>query len=99
MVVLSSLGTGAWAQSLEEGAAIAETACGACHALPDADASGTARDLAEISVEEDWRQVPLRQWLATAHPYLPPLAMTSAELWELENYLLDLRAATYFGEF
>jgi mono/diheme cytochrome c family protein len=76
----------------DPGAELAEAYCGECHAPEASLFPGEAGPLAQAAQVRSWTGHDLKGWLATSHPPIPDLQLTSQQLHQLERYLDDLAA-------
>jgi mono/diheme cytochrome c family protein len=71
----------------DPGAELAEEHCGECHSADATLFPGEAGPLAEAAQARRWTGRDLKGWLATSHPPIPDLPLTSQQIHSLERHL------------
>jgi len=87
------LGPGAAAQVPEEGKALAEKWCRACH---DTGGNGSGTDAApsftSLANDDSYTDTRLKAWMMDPHPPMPNLDLTNREIENLLAYIKSLKA-------
>lgn len=86
------LNSGAVAQTLEEGRALAQQWCQSCH---ETGANGSATDAApsfpSLANDDSYTDPRLRAWMMDPHPPMPNLDLTHREIENLLFYIKSLK--------
>ena len=87
------LAPGAVGQTLEQGKALAEQWCQACH---DTGGNGSGTDAApsfpSLANDDSYTDSRLRSWMMEPHPPMPNLDLTHREIENLLTYIRSLKS-------